>query len=193
MEIYQHRLMRNHLMRGKPIMPANPPEARGVHPIERCWRHITRQPDVAQAVPQGACGSLPLPGPRPHSLCGFFYLVDRAADPAIVWPVVRYEGNILSGELHDVQSSADPADLFPELGEMPLIWTPPPSPLPHLYDDFYRALHHLILLYAGRESPGADGELYLDRLEQLEPACLMPIYRALNSDFFTWAEEPREG
>ncbi len=174
-------------------MPGFPPEGRGVHPIESRWRQMARQPDVAEVVPRGACGSLPLPGPRPHSLCGFFYLVDRAADPAIVWPVVRFEGNILSGELHDVESSDDPAELFPALGDMPLIWTSPPSPLPGLYDDFYHALQSVILLYGGRESPGSAGALYLDRLEQLEPACLMPVYRALNPDFFTWAEEPREG
>ena len=174
-------------------MPAFPPESRTVHSIEACWNAITRQPDVIGLVPQNAWGSLPLPGARPYSLCGFFSLVERTGDAVTMRPVVRYEGSTLSCELGDVQFSDDPAELFPALGDITLIWTPPPSPTDDLYDDFYHALQTVILLYGGREASGAAGATYLERLGQLEPACLMPVYRALNPDFFTWAEEAREG
>jgi hypothetical protein len=173
-------------------MPVKPGTLRFIPPIERCWRGITTQPDLASYLTDTIGISLPVPGLSENTLEGFYYQIDREVTPPLIDPLVRFTGQVTDCSVVEVHVVPEHTELFPGVSRVfiPAVET---KAIPDsAYTQFYEALQPLLSRYAIRQHSGEDGQIYLEWLHQFVAPCFDAFYYALNPDFFDWLGiEPR--
>jgi hypothetical protein len=161
-------------------MPLKLPPLRPIHQLEIYWDCIRSQPALTPYSSVTIGMSWPVPGAHPDSLTGFLYRVDAQAQPPMTDLLVRFTGQFPACHLTEVLpgQASDSVAYFPETER---------SVVPSAdYSRYYAALGDLLPAYAARSSPGTLGEEFEGLLWQMELQCLMPLYHALNPDFFGW-------
>lgn len=146
---------------------------------EEWWIKVRTAPLSQERVPLESTLSYPIPGPGVL----FFFHTLPASDSDGCRIYTRITAKLPEAQIVEFHTARE-GDLFPGLAQHVAGKTQP-------YDTateaaLFQSYPAVVQRYSGGGPSGALGEQFLEALERLVPADLLPYYEALNPDFFAW-------